>query len=126
VTSTEAQLFPGDSLTQAAVRELSQQVQATHPAVASCIEDLLQQQKKGADVQAQLDAKLTLSTLPLSTQQVFVARRIALRAEHLLNADQVQDIGHIVRDIMMLKQRNDEKKKTNNDGARGRCARWAQ
>lgn len=107
MTSTEAQLFPGDCITQAAVRELSQQVQATHPVVASCIEDLLQQQKKGADVQAQLDAQLTLSMLPLETQQVFLVRRIALRAEHLLHADQVQDIGHIVRDIMMLKQRND-------------------
>lgn len=32
---------------------------------------------------------------------------MALPPEYLLHADQVQDIGHIVRDIMMLKQRND-------------------
>lgn len=107
MTGAEALLFPGDCLTQAAVRELSKQVYATHPAVASRIEDLLLQQKKGADVQAQIDAQLTLALLPLETQEVFVTRRIALREEQLLHAEQVQDIGHIVRDIMMLKQRND-------------------
>jgi hypothetical protein len=107
VTNTEAHLFPGDCLTQAAVSELSKQdPQAVHPAIASCIEDLLQQQKKGADVQAQIDAQLTLSLLPLALQERFT-RGIALRPEHLLHADQVQDIGYIVRDIMMLKQRND-------------------
>ena len=107
MTGAEALLFPGDCLTQAAVRELSKQVYATHPAVASRIEDLLLQQKKGADVQAQIDAQLTLALLPLETQEVFVTRRIVLREEQLLHAEQVQDIGHIVRDIMMLKQRND-------------------
>jgi hypothetical protein len=77
-----------------------------HPTIAACIEHLLEQQKKGVDVQAQLDAQLTISLLPTSLQQLFVTQ-IQLRPEYLLHADQVQDVGHIVRDIMMLKQRND-------------------
>lgn len=77
-----------------------------HPAIASCLANLLQQQKKGADVQAQIDAQLTMSLLPPALQEFF-STRVALPPEYLLHADQVQDIGHIVRDIMMLKQRND-------------------
>ena len=107
VTSTEPQLFAGDCLTQAAVSELcKQESQAMHSGIASCIEHLLQQQKKGDDVQTQLDAQLTISLLPKAMQQLFVTR-IKLRPDHLLHASQVQDIGYIVRDIMMLKQRND-------------------
>jgi len=107
VTCTKAHLFPDDCPTQAAVRELcKQEPWAVHPAIASGIDFLLQQQKKGFHVQAQLDAQLTISLLPTAMQPLFLTQ-IQLRPEHLLHADQVQDIGHIVRDIMMLKQRND-------------------
>jgi len=107
VTASHAHLFQGDCLTQAAVRKLSEQdSQAMHPAIASCLASLLQQQKKGIDVQAQIDAQLTISLLPPALQEFFITR-VVLPPECLLHASQVQDIGHIVRDIMMLKQRND-------------------
>lgn len=66
----------------------------------------MQQQKKGADVQAQIDTELTISLLPSALHEFFSARK-ELLPSYLLSSEQVLDIGHIVRDIMMLKQRND-------------------
>ena len=65
-----------------------------HPAIASCIEQLLLQlQKKGAEVQAQVDTQLTISLIPTTMQQLFV-ERIKLHSEHLLHADpEVRDEG---------------------------------
>jgi hypothetical protein len=106
VTATTARLFQSDCMTQAAVSKLHTQDSSAIPAIASCIDALLLEQKKGMDVQAQLDAALTVSLLPSEMQLLFVSQ-IKLRPEHLLHADMVQDIGYIVRDIMMMKQRNE-------------------
>ena len=106
VTNTSAVLFQGDYPTQAAVSKLCMQGFSAIPPVAACIDKLLVEQKKGVDVQKQLDAALTVSMLP-PTMQCFFSAKVTLRAEHLLHPDAVQDIGYIVRDIMMLKQRNE-------------------
>ena len=106
MTDSKALLFSGDCLLQAAVRELCKQDAQAIPAIASCIEGLLQQQKKGSDVQWQLDAALTISLLPAGMQELCTAS-IRIEQQHLLHADSVQDIGYIVRDIMLMKPRND-------------------
>jgi len=106
VTDSKALLFKDDRLTQAAVRELCKQNWQAIPAIASCIEKLFVQQKKGVDVQAQLDAALTVSMLPPEMQHLCTTK-IKIEHHQLLHADMVQDIGYIVRDIMLLKPRND-------------------
>ncbi len=106
VKDSQALLFKGECLTQAAVRELCTHDSQANPALASCIEELLLQQKKGLDVQAQLDAALVVSLLPTCMQNLF-STKIKIRVEHLVHPDNVQDIGYIVRDIMLLKPRND-------------------
>jgi hypothetical protein len=105
VIHTPALLFPDDCVTQAALSELSEQdEQAVHPAIASCIEQLIEQQKHGANVQVKLDTQLFISMLPRALQPLFISKIEVLPA-HLLHPDQVSDIGHIVRDIMLNRQR---------------------
>jgi hypothetical protein len=107
VTSTVAHLFPDGCVTQVALRKLIELGEhAVFPAIASRIHDLLKLQIRGTPVQAEIDAQLTLSLLPLSMQER-VWSRIRMRPEHLLSTDRVMDIGHIVRDIMLLKTRTD-------------------
>ena len=107
VTSTLAHLFPDGCVTQVALRKLIELGEhAVLPAIASRIHDLLKLQIRGTPVQEEIDAQLTLSLLPLSMQERLWSR-IRMRPEHLLSTNQVMDIGHIVRDIMLLKTRNE-------------------
>lgn len=106
VLQTDAKVFAGDCVTRAALSELiKQEEEAVHPAVASCIEQLMKQQKQGADVQAQLDTQLFISLLPAELQHMFLGK-IQVLPSHLLHAEQVDDIGYIVRDILLHKQRH--------------------
>jgi hypothetical protein len=106
VTDAKALVFEDECVSQAAMRKLCAQGPKATSAVASCIEELLAQQKRGMDVQAQLDAALAVSLLPECMQLLFVTK-IRVQPQHMLHADSVQDIGYIVRDIMLLQQRND-------------------
>ena len=106
VLETQALVFPRDCVTRAALSELTKQDgEAVHPAVASCIEELLKQQKHGADVQVQLDTQLFISLLPIGMQALFL-ERVKLLPAHLLHPDQVDDIGYIVRDMLLHKQKH--------------------
>lgn len=106
VIDTHARVFAGDCVTRAALSELTKQdEQAVHPAVASRIEQLLKLQKQGADVQVQLDTQLFISLLPTGLQGLFLDRIQVLPA-HLLHAEQVDDIGFIVRDVLLHIQRH--------------------
>ena len=105
VLNSNTLLFQDDCVTQAALSELSQQdQQAIHPAVASCIDLLLSQKKHGDNVQVQLDTHLLVSLLPLSLQSFFLDK-IDLLSPHLLHPDHVDDIGYIVRNVLMHKTR---------------------
>ena len=77
-----------------------------HPSVALCIEQLLTQHKKGHAVESQLDVQLTISLLLMYMQELFTTR-VHVSADMLLHPKQVQDIGYIIRDIMLQKQQND-------------------
>jgi hypothetical protein len=93
-------------VTRAALSELTKQdEEAVHPAVASCIEQLMKQQKHGADVQVQLDTQLFISLLPIGMQPLFLDKIKVLPA-HLLHPEQVDDIGYIVRDMLLNKQKH--------------------
>ena len=107
VTGSEAVLFSGDNPMPVTLRELCRHdTNAIHPSVALCIEQLLTQHKKGHAVEAQLDVQLSISLLPMYMQEMFTTR-VHVSADMLLHPQQVQDIGHIIRDIMLQKQQND-------------------
>ena len=59
----------------------------------------------GADVYLHLDRQLKISLLPPSLQMLCM-QKIHVEAHQLLNPDAVDDIGHIVRDIMVQKNNN--------------------
>jgi hypothetical protein len=106
VLETQALVFPRDCVTRSALSELTKQdEEAVHPAVASCIEQLMKQQKHGADVQVQLDTQLFISLLPIGMQLLFLDKIKVLPA-HLLHPEQVDDIGYIVRDMLLNKQKH--------------------
>jgi hypothetical protein len=79
---------------------------AVHEAVRSKIEELLLLQKGGADVEVELDRQLTISLLPLRFQELCL-QKIQIKNHHLLHSAAVDDIGYIIRDIMVQKNQND-------------------
>jgi hypothetical protein len=106
VTGSEAVLFSGDNPMPVTLRELCRHdTNAIHPSVALCIEQLLTQHKKGHAVEAQLDVQLSISLLPMYMQELFTTR-VHVEEDMLLHPQQVQDIGYIIRDIMLQKQQN--------------------
>lgn len=107
VTSTQHHLFPGGHLSETVLNGLAEHEEhAIHPTVATTIAALLQQQKIGCDVEIALDKQLTISLLPLSLQTLFV-EKIVIPDHFLLHCNAVDDIGHIIRDIMVQKHSND-------------------
>ena len=104
VQETDAQLFQNDCVTPAALSELSSRQEAIHPAVAACITQLMNEHKQGEEGQEQLDAYLFISLLPIEMQHLFMSK-IKVLPSHLLHTDQVDDIGYIVRDILLFKKR---------------------
>ena len=107
VTGSEAVLFSVDDLMPATLSELCRQdTNAIHPSVASCIDNLLKMHKQGHAVEAQLDVQLNVSLLPMYLQELFTTR-IHVSADMLLHPEQVQDIGYIIRDIILHRQRHD-------------------
>ena len=72
VTGSEAVLFSVDDLMPATLSELCRQdMNAIHPSVASCIDNLLKMHKKGHAVETQLDVQLSISLLPMYLQELF-------------------------------------------------------
>ena len=57
-------------------------------------------------MEAQLDVQLSISLLPMYMQELFTTR-VHVEEDMLLHPQQVQDIGYIIRDIMLQKQQND-------------------
>jgi hypothetical protein len=107
VTCTNLSLFPSGQITQAVLSGLIEQNQhPVHQAVSSKIEELLLLQKGGADVEMELDRQLTISLLPLRFQTL-CQHKIQIQDHHLLHAQAVDDIAHIIRDIMVQKNHND-------------------
>jgi hypothetical protein len=107
VIHTPALLFPDDCVTQAALSELSEQdEQAVHPAIAFCIEHTLSSNRSTGQTcrWVQQDTQLFISMPPTALQPLFITK-IQVLPTHLLHPDQVSDIGHIVRDIMLNRQR---------------------
>jgi hypothetical protein len=80
-----------------------------HDAVRSKIDELLLQQKSGADVEVELDRQLTISLLPLRFQKLCL-EKIHIQNHHMLHSAAVDDIGYIIRDIMVQKNHNDVSK----------------
>jgi hypothetical protein len=107
VTSTNLSLFPSGVISQAVLSGLIEQHQyPVHDAVRSKIEELLLQQKSGADVEVELDRQLTISLLPLRFQKLCL-EKIHIQNHHMLHSAAVDDIGYIIRDIMVQKNHND-------------------
>ncbi len=107
VTSTNLCLFPSAHITQAVLSGLIEKHQyAVHEAVRSKIEELLLLQKGGADVEVELDRQLTISLLPLRFQELCL-QKIQIKNHHLMHSEAVDDIGYIIRDIMVQKNQND-------------------
>ena len=75
-------------------------------AVTLRIEELLKQETSGMNVDVDLDIQLTISLLPLHLQKLCL-KKITIRPEHLLRSAAVDDIGHIIRDVMIQKSNND-------------------
>jgi hypothetical protein len=92
VTATSALLFPGDCPTQAAVSKLCMQASSAIPPVAACIDKLLLEQKKGVDVQKELDAALTVSMLP-PTMQLFFSAKATLRVSTCSTPTRCRTLG---------------------------------
>jgi hypothetical protein len=107
VTSTSLRLFSSGQITQAVLSGLVQeQRNEVHAAVSAKIEELLQQEKAGKNVEIELDIQLIISLLPMRFQTLCL-QKIHINREHLLHAEAVDDIGYIIRDIMVQKNHND-------------------
>ena len=107
VTSTALRLFPSGQITQAVLSGLVQeQSNEVHAEVSAKIDELLLQQKAGKDVEIELDIQLIISLLPMRFQTLCL-RKIHIERHHLLHAEAVDDIGYIIRDIMVQKNNND-------------------
>lgn len=107
VTNTNHSLFPCGQVTQAVLSGLAEQEEyPVHPNVVAKIEELLLTQRSGGDVEIALDIQLTISLLPLRLQTLCL-EKINIESHHLLNADAVDDIAYIIRDIMVQKHNND-------------------
>ena len=107
VEGTEFSVFAGGHVTQAVLSGLSEYDEyPVLPVISAQIEDLLAQERSGVDVYLQLDKLLTISLLPPALQRLCL-QKIHIETHHLLNADSVDDIGHIIRDIMVQKNNND-------------------
>jgi hypothetical protein len=121
VTSTNHCLFPCGQVTQAVLSGLAEeQEHPVHPTIVARIEELLLTQRGGGDVEIALDTQLMMivlllflqkqnlmiSLLPLGLQTLCL-QKIHIESYHLLNADAVDDIAHIIRDIMVQKHNND-------------------
>ena len=68
--------------------------------IDSTIQALLVREKNGEDVYAQLDKFMTISLLPPYLQRLCLDK-IYISEEQLLRPAAVDDIGHIIRDIMV-------------------------
>jgi hypothetical protein len=107
VTSTNHCLFPCGQVTQAVLSGLAEeQEHPVHHTIVARIEELLLTQRGGGDVEIALDTQLMISLLPLGLQTLCL-QKIHIESYHLLNADAVDDIAHIIRDIMVQKHNND-------------------
>lgn len=107
VTSSRHTLFPGGQFSYAVLSGLAEvQEYPTNPVVQAAIDALLLQQKEGLDVEIALDKQLIISLLPPHIQQLCLDR-ISIPDSFLLHSDAVDDIGHIIRDIMVQKNNND-------------------
>lgn len=106
VEATECRLFASGVVTQAVLSRLSEgEEYPVLPVINDMITDLLAQEKKGIDVLLELDKHLTISLLPPSLQMLCL-EKIHIQDFHLLNASAVDDIGYIIRDIMVRKYSN--------------------
>jgi len=107
VTSTSLRLFPTGQITQAVLSGLVQEQQIEiHAAVSAKIQELLLEEKAGKNVENELDIQLTISLLPMRFQNLCL-QKIHIERHHLLDAEAVDDIGYIIRDIMVQKNHND-------------------
>ena len=100
-------LFPDGLITQDVLNGLVEKHQyPIHAKVALHIEELLQQERSGMDVDVALDIQLTISLLPPRFQKLLL-RKITILPEYMLNSAALDDIGYIIRDIMVEKNNND-------------------
>jgi hypothetical protein len=100
-------LFPDGLITQDVLNGLAEQHQyPIHAKVALRIEELLQQERSGMDVDVALDIQLTISLLPPRFQKLLL-RKITILPEYMLHSAALDDIGYIIRDIMVEKNNND-------------------
>ena len=107
VTSTNHYLFPSGQVTQAVLSGLVEQHKyPVHEKVVARIEELLLEQRAGADVEIELDTQLTISLLPLPLQTLCLGT-IHIQPQHLLHSETVDDIAYIIRDIMVQKHNNE-------------------
>lgn len=104
---TECRVFASGRVTQAVLSGLSDYDEyPVLPEINASIDDLLTQEKNGVHVYLQLDRLLTVSLLPPALQQMCL-QKIRIEDHHLLNSESVDDIGHIIRDIMVQKNSTD-------------------
>lgn len=100
---TECRLFVNNEVTQAVLcRLIDTEEFPVLPEIDSTIQALLLQEKNGDDVYAQLDKFMTISLLPPYLQRLCLDK-IHISEEHLLRPAVVDDIGHIIRDILVRK-----------------------
>jgi hypothetical protein len=106
ITNSYHVLFPNAVITQDLLNGLiDQHNYPIHENVALCIDELLQQERNGMDVHVALDIQLTISLLPLRFQTLFM-KKLCLQPNYLLNVEALDDIGFIVRNIMIKKNMN--------------------
>ena len=106
VEDTECRVIESGLVTQAVLSRISEgEEYPVLPVINDMITDLLAQEKKGIDVLLELDKHLTISLLPPSLQMLCL-EKIHIQDFHLLNANAVDDIGYIIRDIMVRKYSN--------------------
>ena len=107
VTNTNPYLFPNGQVTQTILNGLIEQHKyVVHESVQEKIDNLLLLQKGGANVETELDIQLTISLLPMRFQQLCMDK-IKILEHHLLKTTAVDDIGYIIRDIMVQKNHSD-------------------
>ncbi len=87
ITHSPHVLFPDGLITQDILNGLIDQHEySIHDKVASRIEELLQQERSGMNVDVELDIQLTISLLPLRFQKLML-KNIIIQPDYLLHSE---------------------------------------